>query len=139
MVVSFQSCFLVGWIEEQLIIIATTFRAGCIQPERRAVAVAELRTWFINLERGRAETGVTATSNQGDSDEAQELYGFHKGEVRVEFISVLQGGCPQARQLIPGLGFSALELQQVAWLTVQSYTQLVQGFEFKTFDLSIFQ
>lgn len=121
MVVSFQSCFLVGWIEEQLIIIATTFRAGCIQPERRAVAVAELRTWFINLERGRAETGVTATSNQGGSDEAQELYGFHKGEVRVEFISVLQG-CPQARQLIPGLGFFALELQQVAWLAIQGDT-----------------
>lgn len=102
------------------------------------MAVAELRTWFINLERGRAETGVTATSNQGGSDEAQELYGFHKGEVRVEFISVLQG-FSQARQLIPGLGFFALELQQVAWLAIQGDTQLVQGFEFNAFDLSVFQ
>ncbi|NMZ36663.1 hypothetical protein [Pseudomonas proteolytica] len=69
-----------GWIEEQLVVIATAFRAWSVQPERRAVAVAELRAWFINLERGRVETtGAAAAGNQGNSKEAQELYGVHSG------------------------------------------------------------
>lgn len=70
-----------GWIEEQLVVIAATFRAGSIQPERRTLAVAKLRAWFINLERGRVETTVAAAAgNQGNREEAQEPNGFHRGE-----------------------------------------------------------